>query len=90
MNKFPYDEITETMMRRLYNNLSEKDKRYYASIEAAKLGHGGIKYISTLFGISSRTIRSGIVELKKMTYALAKESEERGVGEKRLGKKKTR
>jgi len=33
-------------MVKFYNSLSEKDKRRYAAIEAKKLGHGGIKYIS--------------------------------------------
>lgn len=46
MNQFPYGEATETMMKRLFNNLSEKDRRHYASIEAAKLEHGGITYLS--------------------------------------------
>lgn len=54
-------------MLRLFNNLSEKDQRYYASIEAAKLGHGGIKYISELFGVDPKTINTGLEELKKMT-----------------------
>lgn len=65
---FPYDELTETLMVRVFNNLSEKDKRYYASVEAYKLEHGGIKYISTLFGISTKTIQNGISELKKTNF----------------------
>ena len=52
-------------MVRLFNNLSEKDQRHYASIEAAKLKHGGIKYISELFGIDPKTIKVGLEELKK-------------------------
>lgn len=66
MNEVPYTEQTEILMVRLFNNLSEKDQRHYASIEAAKLGHGGIKYISELFGIDPKTIKVGLEELKKL------------------------
>lgn len=60
-----YNKITEECMQTFYNNLSEKDKRHYAAIEAEKLGHGGITYISDLFGCSRQTIYDGIEELKK-------------------------
>jgi len=33
------------MKHKVYNTLSEKDKRLYAAIEAIKIGHGGITYI---------------------------------------------
>jgi hypothetical protein len=89
MNQFPYGESTETIMKRLFNNLSEKDSRHYASVEAAKLGHGGIQYISELFGIDRKTIRVGIEELKKMTFAGQRESEEKEVAEKQTSKKRT-
>jgi hypothetical protein len=42
-------------MQRYYRSLSEKDRRRYAGIEAMKLGHGGIRYISELFGCDYRT-----------------------------------
>lgn len=90
MSKFPYDKTTETMMTRVFNNLSEKDRRHYASIEAAKLGHGGIKYISGLFGLSTKTISNGIKELKKMTFAPRAESVGKGAGANRRSKKTTR
>lgn len=53
----------ELNMTRLYNSLSEKDKRRYAAIEAQKLGYGGISYISVLFGCDDKTISKGIREL---------------------------
>ena len=53
----------EVNMIRLYNSLSEKDKRRYAAIEAQKLGYGGISYISALFGCDDKTISKGICEL---------------------------
>lgn len=51
-------------MQRLFSTLSEKDKRRYAGIEATKLGHGGIDYISKLFDIDPKTLRRGIQELE--------------------------
>ena len=50
-------------MQRLFTTLSEKDKRRYAGIEAEKLGHGGVDYISKLFEIDPKTIRRGLQEL---------------------------
>lgn len=78
------------MMKRLFNNLSEKDRRHYASVEAAKLGHGGILYISELFGIDRKTIRAGIEELKKTTFAGQSGFEEKEAAEKPTNRKRTR
>lgn len=59
-----YDRLTESLMLRHFSSLQEKEKRHYAAIEAQKLGHGGRKYISDLFGISEYRIRTGIRELE--------------------------
>ena len=59
-----YDKAIEIKMRRLYESLSEKDRRRYAGIEAAKLGHGGTEYIAGLFGLDPKTVRRGLVELE--------------------------
>ena len=58
-----YTPDIELMMRRLYATLSEKDRRRYAAIEAAKLGSGGISAISSLFGVDAKTVRRGLTEL---------------------------
>ena len=54
-----YSPEIEHPMRMFYESLSEKDRRRYAAIEAAKLGHGGTEYISTLLGCDPKTIRQG-------------------------------
>ena len=59
-----YAQDVERKMRRLFETLSEKDRRRYAGIEAAKLGHGGIEYVSGLFGIDPKTVRRGLAELE--------------------------
>jgi len=62
-----YDSNIELLMRRHYYVLSEKDRRHYAAVEAAKLGHGGVTYIADLFGCSRQTVATGLEELKKTT-----------------------
>jgi hypothetical protein len=62
MNPYPSD--IEQQMQRLHRSLNEKDRRRYAAIEAAKLGWGGISYISALFGCDYYTIRWGLSELE--------------------------
>ena len=52
-----YPEGVERLMRRLFGSLKESDRRRYAAIEAAKLGHGGTEYIATVLGCDPR--RSG-------------------------------
>ena len=59
-----YVPEVERMMRRLFDSLRENDRRRYAAIEAAKLGHGGIEYIAGVFGCDSKTIRLGLGELE--------------------------
>lgn len=59
-----YSLEIEHQMGRFYRSLSERDRRRYAGIEAAKLGHGGIEYISRVVGCDPKTIRQGIEEVK--------------------------
>lgn len=58
-----YAVDVERKMRRLSDWLSEKDRRRYAAVEAAKLGHGGVEYISRVLGCDPKTIRQGLKEL---------------------------
>jgi hypothetical protein len=59
-----YEKSIEIKMQRLFATLSEKDRRRYAGIEAAKLGHGGIDYVSGLFDMDPKTVRRGLTELE--------------------------
>jgi hypothetical protein len=59
--KNAYSPESEAQMRNFYGSLSEKDRRRYAAVEAAKLGYGGITYISFyLDGIMSLFLPGGI------------------------------
>lgn len=46
-----------------FRTLKEKEARHYASVEAIKLGYGGVSYISRLFGIHRSVIYKGMAEL---------------------------
>lgn len=58
-----YDSETETIMRRFYDGLNEKDGRLYAGLEALKIGHGGRNYIADILGCSRHTVSSGAREV---------------------------
>lgn len=60
-----YSVDVETKMKRLFGWLSEKDRRRYAAVEAAKLGHGGVEYIARVLSCDPKTIRQGLKELEE-------------------------
>ncbi|WP_252180405.1 hypothetical protein [Endozoicomonas sp. 4G] len=59
-----YPSLVKKRMRSFYRSLNEKDRRHYAAIEALKLGHGGIGYISQVLSCNQKTIGRGIAELE--------------------------
>ncbi len=60
-----YDVAVERTMKRFFNSLSEKDRRRYAAVEAAKLGHGGVDYVARVLGCDPKTIRQGQDDLSQ-------------------------
>ena len=79
-----YCEEIESEMLKFYISLSEKDKRRYAAIEAKKIGHGGIKYISELFGCHRNTITEGKHEIENIE---SEKFNNQGIREKGGGRK---
>jgi hypothetical protein len=63
---FPYPPDVERAMQTLYRSLRENDRRRYAAVEAAKLGHGGLDYITTLLGCDPKTVRRGQQDLERL------------------------
>jgi hypothetical protein len=55
----PYIPEVEEAMRCLFKSLSERERRRYAAVEAAKLGRGGGAYLAKVFGCDEKTIRRG-------------------------------
>jgi len=62
----PYSAPVETAMRTFFHSLREKDRRRYAAVEAAKLGHGGVEYLAQLLDIDPKTIRQGQADLQQL------------------------
>jgi hypothetical protein len=62
MNTYPL--LIEQKMQRFYRTLKERDRRRYAAIEALKLGHGGVEYITTVLGCDAKTVSKGVKELE--------------------------
>jgi hypothetical protein len=75
-----YGPEVERQMRRLFMSLGEKDRRRYAAVEAAKLGHGGIEYIAGLLGCDPKTIRQGQSELEGTDDLNSGRVRKKGVG----------
>ncbi len=46
-----------------FSLLDEKQRRLFAGLEAAKIGHGGDKKIAELLGLDSHTVSKGRCEL---------------------------
>jgi hypothetical protein len=61
----PYSKEIEVKMQEMYNRMSEKDRFLYAGVEALKLPHDGVDYISKLFGCSHDTVLLGIKEINE-------------------------
>jgi hypothetical protein len=66
-----YPAEIEEKMQRFFGWLSEKDRRRYAAIEAAKLGHGGIEYMARVLACEPNTLRQGLHELEEAEEATA-------------------
>ena len=76
----PYRPEIEHSMRMFHDSLSERDRRRYAAIEAAKLGHGGTDYIATLLGCDPKTIRQGRHDLARLPDGLEGRVRQKGAG----------
>jgi hypothetical protein len=83
-----YSVDVETKMQRLYGWLSEKDRRRYAAVEGARLGHGGMEYVARVLGCDPKTIRQGLKELEQPEDAAAFIPQEMAVRAEQIGVKK--
>src|SRR3954464_5775701 len=63
---FPYPAEVEKAMQVMYRSLRENDRRRYAAVEVAKLGHGGTDYIAALLDWDPKTIRRGQGDLAQL------------------------
>jgi hypothetical protein len=74
-----YPVTIERTMKKFFDSLSEKDRRRYAAVEAAKLGHGGVEYVARVLGCDPKTIQQGRQELEQVEDAAAGRVRKKGV-----------
>src|SRR3954453_15349812 len=63
---FPYPADVEKAMQVMYRSLRENDRRRYAAIEVAKLGHGGTDDSAAPLDCAPKTIRRGQSDLEQL------------------------
>ena len=78
-----YPPEVEQKMQRFFGWLSEKDRRRYAAVEAAKLGHGGVEYSAQVLACDPKTIRYGLRALEEAEDAAAGRLRQKGVDARR-------
>ena len=74
-----YAVSVERHMKALYDSLSEKDRRRYAAVEVAKLGHGGLEYVARVLDCDVKTIQQGREELEQAEDPAAGRVRKKGV-----------
>lgn len=57
------EKVLHHQMNVLLSRLDEQQRRWYAGLEAEKIGHGGTQQIAIITGINVNTIRRGRREL---------------------------
>jgi hypothetical protein len=77
-----YSTALEGQMLRFYRSLTESDRRRYAALEAIRLGHGGIEYVSRILGCDPKTISKGIAEIESDDELASDRQRKKGVAAK--------
>lgn len=69
--------------KKFFATLNERQKRYFAAIEAKRLGHGGIVAVSRAFGIHRETVSNAITEIENSENLLSDRIRKKGGGRKK-------
>lgn len=83
MKKSDFNYDIEKLVLLFFNNLSEKDKRLFAGLEAMKIGYYGVKEVSEKLSIHKHTIRTGQKELLSEEFMPAHQIRRKGGGRKK-------
>ena len=81
--EYPYPSLVEKSMKKVYEELSEKDKRIYAAVEALKLPYGGKRYICSVLKCHMSIITRGLNEIDNGSDIPAGRIRENGGGRKK-------
>jgi hypothetical protein len=57
------DRQFHQMVNLLMSRLDERQRRWFAGLEAHRLGHGGDRLVATITGLSEKTVRRGRREM---------------------------
>ena len=57
------DRVLHDQMNLLLSRLGEPERRWYAAVEANRLGHGGARLVAQITGLDEKTIRRGQQEV---------------------------
>jgi hypothetical protein len=57
------DRVLHQQMNLLLSRLGEAERRWYAAVEANRLGHGGARLVAQITGLDEKTIRRGQEEV---------------------------
>jgi hypothetical protein len=63
-SEFHPEQELHQQMNLLISRLDEQQRRWYAALEAKKIGHGGATLLAKITGLSVETIRRGRYELE--------------------------
>ena len=58
------EQVQHQQMNLFMSRLNEQQRRWYAALEAQRLGHGGTTLLARITGLSVETIRRGRYELE--------------------------
>jgi|SRR5215210_1964747 len=53
------DRVLHEQMNLLHSRLDEAERRWYAAVEANRLGRGGVRLVAQITGLDEKTIRRG-------------------------------
>ena len=57
------DRVLHKQMNLLLSRLGEAERRWYAAVEANRLGRGGARLVAAITGLDEKTIRRGQAEV---------------------------
>jgi len=57
------DRVVHEQMNLLLSRLGEAERRWYAAVEANRLGYGGVRLVAQITGLDEKTIRRGQAEV---------------------------
>jgi hypothetical protein len=77
-------------MNLLLSRLGEAERRWYAAVEANRLGRGGVELVARITGLDEKTIRRGQAEVAGSLADVPVQRQRRPGGGRRAVEKKIR